>query len=343
MDGTIKSSYTTIANFEGVAKKAYTELGKSQIATKQLFEGFNFPQDKITAYNNAIAALNNKLKGLGENGITDPKDANEVEVLTGNVKKLRTEIENMVKASEKTANSGTLVKKFNAGEVDNVKASMKALAEEIPNASLAASNFNDKTNELTFTVKTGKNELTTLTYKFDELTQSVYETGRASKTTTGFFKSFFSDVGTKIAELARYYTGMSLLTEGLQQVRRGVQYVREIDLALTELKKVTDETENAYRKFLQTASQTSKVIGSTVADFTNATADFARLGYTISEAAKLAEASSIYKNVGDGIESVADASESIISTMKAFGIEAEDAMGIVDRFNEVGKYIAQIV
>ena len=343
MDGTIKSSYTTIANFEGVAKKAYTELGKSQIATKQLFEGFNFPQDKITAYNNAIAALNNKLKGLGENGITDPKDANEVEVLTGNVKKLRTEIENMVKASEKTANSGTLVKKFNAGEVDNVKASMKALAEEIPNASLAASNFNDKTNELIFTVKTGRNELTTLTYKFDELTQSVYETGRASKTTTGFFKSFFSDVGTKIAELARYYTGMSLLTEGLQQVRRGVQYVREIDLALTELKKVTDETENAYRKFLQTASQTSKVIGSTVADFTNATADFARLGYTISEAAKLAEASSIYKNVGDGIESVADASESIISTMKAFGIEAEDAMGIVDRFNEVGKYIAQIV
>lgn len=343
MDGTIKSSYTTIANFEGVAKKAYTELGKSQIATKQLFEGFNFPQDKITAYNNAIAALNNKLKGLGENGITDPKDANEVEVLTGNVKKLRTEIENMVKASEKTANSGTLVKKFNAGEVDNIKASMKALAEEIPNASLAASNFNDKTNELTFTVKTGKNELTTLTYKFDELTQSVYETGRASKTTTGFFKSFFSDVGAKVAELARYYTGMSLLTEGLQQVRRGVQYVREIDLALTELKKVTNETENAYRKFLQTASQTSKVIGSTVADFTNATADFARLGYTISEAAKLAEASSIYKNVGDGIESVADASESIISTMKAFGIEAEDAMGIVDRFNEVGKYIAQIV
>ena len=341
MDGTIKSSYTTIANFEGVAKKAYTELGKSQIATKQLFDGFNFPQDKITAYNNAIAALNNKLKGLGENGITDPKDANEVEVLTGNVKKLRTEIENMVKASEKTANSGTLIKKFNAGEVDNVKASMKALAEEIPNASLAASNFNDKTNELTFTVKTGKNELTTLTYKFDELTQSVYETGRASKTTTGFFKSFFSDVGTKITELARYYTGMSLLTEGLQQVRRGVQYVREIDLALTELKKVTNETENAYRKFLQTASQTSKVIGSTVADFTNATADFARLGYTISEAAKLAEASSIYKNVGDGIESVADASESIISTMKAFGIAAEDAMGIVDRFNEVGKYIAQ--
>ena len=273
MDGTIKSSYTTIANFEGVAKKAYTELGKSQIATKQLFEGFNFPQDKITAYNNAIVALNNKLKGLGENGITDPKDANEVEVLTGNVKKLRTEIENMVKASEKITSSGTLIRKFDVGEVDNVKASMKALAEEIPNASLAASSFNDKTNELTFTVKTGKNELTTLTYKFDELTQSVYETGRASKTTTGFFKTFFSDVGSKISELARYYTGMSLLTEGLQQVKRGVQYVREIDLALTELKKVTDETDASYTKFLQNMSNVAGVVGSTTSELTNSAAD----------------------------------------------------------------------
>lgn len=43
----------------------------------------------------------------------------------------------------------------------------------------------------------------------------------------------------------------------------------------------------------------------------------------------------MYKNVGDGIDSVQQATESIISTMKAFGIEAEDAMGIVDRFNEV--------
>lgn len=41
-----------------------------------------------------------------------------------------------------------------------------------------------------------------------------------------------------------------------------------------------------------------------------------------------------------GIDSVSQASESIISTMKAFGIEAEDAMGIVDKFNEVGNNFA---
>lgn len=273
MDGTVKSSYTTIANFEGVAKKAYAELGKGQTATTQLFEKFNFPQDKINAYKNAITALDSKLNSLGDDGIIDPKDAQEVEVLTGNIKKLRSEMEGMVKASEKTTNSGTLVKQLNVDEVNNVKDSMKALANEIPNASLATSSFNDKTNELTFTVKSGKNEISTLTYKFDELTQSVYETGRASKTTTGFFRNLFGDIGSKVQELTRYYAGMSLITQSIQQVRRGVQYVREIDLALTELKKVTDETDASYTRFLQNMSKTAGVVGSTTSELTKSAAD----------------------------------------------------------------------
>jgi len=43
-----------------------------------------------------------------------------------------------------------------------------------------------------------------------------------------------------------------------------------------------------------------------------------------------------YLNVGDEIESIGEATESIISAIKAFGVEAEDAMSIVDMFNEVG-------
>ena len=42
-----------------------------------------------------------------------------------------------------------------------------------------------------------------------------------------------------------------------------------------------------------------------------------------------------------GLDSVDEATDSIISTMKAFGIESDDTMGIIDRFNEVGKHIAQ--
>ena len=40
--------------------------------------------------------------------------------------------------------------------------------------------------------------------------------------------------------------------------------------------------------------------------------------------------------VGDEVDGIDGATNSIISTMKAFGIEVDDTMSIVDKFNEVG-------
>ena len=46
---------------------------------------------------------------------------------------------------------------------------------------------------------------------------------------------------------------------------------------MTELKKVTDETAVAYDNFAKSAYASSKKIGSTMKEFIQATADFARL------------------------------------------------------------------
>lgn len=54
----------------------------------------------------------------------------------------------------------------------------------------------------------------------------------------------------------------------------------------------------------------------------------------------MAEAAIVYKNVADGLDTVDEATDSIISTMKAFGLESSDVMGIIDRFNEVGNNFA---
>ena len=119
-----------------------------------------------------------------------------------------------------------------------------------------------------------------------------------------------------------------------------VTAVIDVDTAMTELRKVTNETEATYSQFLNTATTRAKELGATVSDTVTATADFARLGYNIDEASQLADAAIVYKNVGDGIEDISEASESIISTMQAFGIAAEDSMLVVDKFNEVGNNFA---
>lgn len=123
-------------------------------------------------------------------------------------------------------------------------------------------------------------------------------------------------------------------------IRKMVTAVKDIDTAMTELRKVTSETEVAYTQFLDKATVRAKTLGATVTDTVNATADFARLGYTLEASSRLADSALVYKNVGDGIESIGNASESVISTMQAFGIEAENSILIVDKFNEVGNNFA---
>jgi TP901 family phage tail tape measure protein len=153
-------------------------------------------------------------------------------------------------------------------------------------------------------------------------------------------KTFSDRVGGLAAKFTSWLTISQVIMQVYRALREMVSVVAEVDAAMTELRKVTDETEATYDKFLDTAAVRAKAIGATISDTVNATADFARLGHSIADASVLADAAIVYKNVGDGIEDVNQASKSIISTMQAFGIEAANVMTIVDKFNIVGNKFA---
>lgn len=140
--------------------------------------------------------------------------------------------------------------------------------------------------------------------------------------------------------LGGYFSGYMVTMQVVQQLKEMIQYTRELDTAMTELKKVTDYSGATYDKFLDTAASKAVELGGTLTDVVTSTGDFARLGYDLNDALKLAESAITLKNVGDGIESISDASEKIISTMKAFNIAAESSGDIVDKYNEVGNNYA---
>ena len=71
--------------------------------------------------------------------------------------------------------------------------------------------------------------------------------------------------------------GVSGLYAAGRYIKEGIEFVKELDSALTELKKVTDETEETYNKFLNTAAKTADKVGSTIKEVVSSTADWARL------------------------------------------------------------------
>ena len=176
--------------------------------------------------------------------------------------------------------------------------------------------------------------------EFGNLKTKINSSSAAIKEAGENTRTFTDRVGGLAAKFTSWLTISQVIMQVYRALKEMVHVVAEIDAAMTELRKVTNETEATYAKFLDTAAVRAKNLGSTISDVVNASADFARLGYDLADASTLADAAVVYKNVGDGIEDITTASESIISTMKAFGIEAENAMFIVDKFNEVGNNFA---
>lgn len=136
--------------------------------------------------------------------------------------------------------------------------------------------------------------------------------------------------------MSSYITANMVFNFVKRQLRDMVNEVTEIDTAMTELRKVTEATDEDFAKFAKSAGQTGRELGASISDVINATATFARLGESLPDAEELGRVATLYKNVGDGITEET-AAEDLISTMKAFNIEAKDSIEIVDKFNEVGK------
>ena len=169
--------------------------------------------------------------------------------------------------------------------------------------------------------------------KFIALTNQIRQAGGEAET-----------LGQKIRRIFGEKLGYGIIASAAMMARRSLremyQNVVQIDTAMTELKKVTNETDESYRKFLDGSAERAQKLGATISDVVTATADFARLGYNLEDASVLSDVATVYKNVGDGISDINQASESIISTMKAFGYSASNAMDIVDKFNTTGNKFA---
>lgn len=146
-------------------------------------------------------------------------------------------------------------------------------------------------------------------------------------------------VGELYKKVAMFFSFATLLRGAQTLFRNAYNEVKAIDDAMVDLRKVTDGTEASYSKFLDSATEKSIRLGSTVSDVVQITANWAKLGYSLSEASELSESSIIYMNVGD-VTNVDEAVQHLTTTIKAFNWDVNDSIGIVDRYNAISNEFA---
>ena len=147
---------------------------------------------------------------------------------------------------------------------------------------------------------------------------------------------FFTNMQTQLRTVLQRWVSLYAVVGYIRQMANSV---KELDSAMVELRKVTTATDAEFEKFLQSAGKTARQLGASISDVVNATATFSRAGFNLPDAEELGRIATLYKNVGDGID-IEGASESIISVMKAFNIEAEESERIIDRINKVSNNFA---
>lgn len=250
--------------------------------------------------------------------------ANEAETLQSNVDK-----------------SGDLggVKQVSAEEVKNMEATMRAYASTVLGADLETVKFDSTTQTMTGVLRQNNRTVSDMVVKYNEATESLYLYQKQERESLSGFPALMRGIKEKMKSIMQYVASITSIYRIWGMLKQGVTYVREIDSALTELKKVTDETEATYDRFLNTAAKTADKVGSTIKEVVSSTADWARLGYSLEDAANLAESTSVLLNVSE-FQSIDDATSALVSTMQAFGYAAKDSMHVVDVMNEIGKFIA---
>lgn len=151
-------------------------------------------------------------------------------------------------------------------------------------------------------------------------------------------KSFGDEVRDLAKRFVGFFTLDRLVDYAVDGIRDMYQQVLEIDTAMTDLLKVTDETSQRYQEFMKNASGTAKELGRSMSGYITQTAEWAKTGYSMDESEQLAKISSIYANVGDVDDSTAVSD--MVTAMKAYRIEASEAIRIVDTLNKLGNEFA---
>lgn len=310
------------------------------IGTEGVSKDIENKAKELSGYIKTLRTLRDEIDKKGEQASAEDRD--DLSKQISEVKKLKAEVDSYLKIHEKYSGEGATqfndvdTSNFGAVGTDQYWNSITAAIQKASTGRVAIKGMNADTGELSGTTKIAANTFAEWSATVDPVT------GKLSMLRTGIKKTetLVESITRKTKEVFTYFSGSSIIFKAFNELKKGIQYVREIDDALVELRKVTDETQKTYDKFLQTAAKTGEKLGATISDVTRATATFAKLGYAMSDASAMAEAALVYKNVGDNISSAEDAADSIISTLKGFNKENLDAMSIVDRFNEVGNRFA---
>lgn len=276
--------------------------------------------DKLSSFNSSLNDLKNLSSSISNGEFVKQEQIDSFKRLTRNAEEAQKALKNM-SASEKGMKSVSVQK-----EIDKINQLLRENTRYSKEAKIELRSLITQLMSGDPTVN-----LEAIHTKVMEIKNAEELAGRAGK---NFFdilasKSYYGFIGQMQSYLSMYvgFYGM------MNSFRNGLSTVRELNTALTEMRKVSEETTQSLKNYQNTTFDVANVVGTTAKQIQNSTADWMRLGESMSEAAESAKDANILFNVSE-FEGIDEATESLVSMSQAY--KDLDKMDIINVLNNIG-------
>lgn len=321
--------------------KASADSSKASISEEEKY--FNSLGKSLGQYQNTLTAISRK--PADGNRSKDLQD--RIDTISSSLDELRTLESNASKDgyifNEKDVNRGKELEKIIKDNIEAVKQMSAAQKGSTPLSRGKAIEWaNDLLEQNSKWSKKAKNEVQGWINKLatadpsnvEEIRNRILEVVRAEREAGNAGKTWLDIFSTKklhifLGQAASMFSFYDLINVG----REGFETIRELDTALTEMKKVSDETTQSLKNYQSTTFDVGDAVGATAKTIQNSTADWMRLGESIDEAAESAKVSNILLNVSE-FESIDEATESLVAMSQAYSELGK--MDIIDVLNNIG-------
>lgn len=307
-----QSDYVTTAN---------NEL-KKRLNIDSLEAQYNKAASKTDGKTNAYVEQLEEVRFLIEKindslPLDDITDEDEINKLKDSVETAQKKLANLNTGAEFKS-----VSKITAGNLE------KKIVSWMQNNKVAAKAFGDELDVILTKLKSmdSQADATDIAEMFNKVEIAAIKSGKTGISFVDRIKAKFKDLGAYLLSFASFY---DLINIGKQ----AIQIVTELDDALTEMRKVSDEPLSVLKEYQSTSFDTAGDVGTTAEQLQQSTADWMRLGESLNDAAQSAQDATILLNVSE-FESIDDATDSLVAMSQAY--TELDKIDIVDKLNNIG-------
>lgn len=329
-------------------------LSQKQIETAQRsIERLGVSIDNITnklnaSKSDAISNTSKKINAFNVNGFSSNDFNNKygsqindlnTQLMHGeiSIKNYNTECNKLINAFDKVVKSGSKI-----GDISVAFNEAEAVAHRFSESQFSGATLIEKgvmktkngISSMTDTIRLQNGEIRKLKYTYTDGFLAMSDVTTKFKVQASGLSRAFGELKSKVGDLIVYWTANSLNPENIiAPFKAGVKAVRELDSALTEMRKVSNESLQSLKNYQEVTFDIADDVGTTAKTIQESTADWMRLGESITDASKSAKASNILLNVSE-FDNIDDATDSLVSMSQAY---AElDKIDIVDKMNNIG-------